>query len=124
MEFYIINRARRDAFVVVVNGNGEDLLGSVLPDDILVENLSNFCRFDQPSGNRLSLFLTLLCDDIVAQIDAFVANVDHRSGNQLVDFVPTLAAKGASKLLLSFVCFCHMGLPMSTRSCARHPCVK
>ena len=83
------------ALVVIVDGNGQDLLGVDLADDIIIENFADFLRrrhavlgFDQ---RRLVLF----ADDVHAEFDAFIADEYGRSGNQLADLMLALSAEGA-----------------------------
>ncbi len=91
--------ARVDALVVVVHSHGEDLLGSLLADHVLVENGLDLTWFRDGgrAGIRLVL-LDLFRNDVVAQTDALVANVDRRAGDELLDFLLRFSAKGAAQV--------------------------
>jgi hypothetical protein len=65
-----------DALVVVVDGDGEDLLGVLLADDVVVQELVDLTGLGQLVEADLGGLRQLLLDDLVAQIDAFVADVD------------------------------------------------
>ena len=86
-----------DALVVVVDGDGEDLLGPLLADHVLVEDGLDLGRLGhRRQAVALRLVLDLLGDDVVAQPDALVADVDRRSGDELLDLLLALAAEGAT----------------------------
>jgi hypothetical protein len=80
---------------MVVDRDGEGLLGLVLPDDIAVEELVDLAGFGQLVKAELAGFGQLLFDDLVAEVDALVADVDARSSDQLLDLLLALPAKGA-----------------------------
>ena len=72
-----------DALVVVIDGDGEDLLGVVLAHDVFVEALVDLlgregvgAGCDVPSGAGHAVGGGFLRDDIAAQVDAFVADID------------------------------------------------
>ena len=72
-----------DAPVVVVDGDGEDLLGLVLADDVVVEEGADLARRGQLFEAELAGIGELLLDDLVAEVDALVADVDAGAGDQL-----------------------------------------
>ena len=80
---------------MVVNGDGESLLGLFLSDDVLVEERLDLDRLGQPDAPFLLLGLTLLGDDVQTDIDTLVADVHRRSGDQLPDVSLALVAKRA-----------------------------
>ena len=102
--------------VMVVDSNGEDPLGTLLTNDILVEDGADFLRRWQLVRIAFGLsFLDLLADDVIAQVDAFVADEDGGSSDQFTYFVLTLAAEGAVKQLAVIVAIariCHSIDPM------------
>src|ERR1700694_2121762 len=81
--------------VVVVDRDREHLLGALLTDDVLVEDLLDFVGLGELVARTFGAVLKLLADDVVAQLDAFVADEHRRAGDQLADLVLTLPAEGA-----------------------------
>src|SRR4029453_14102154 len=86
---------RLDALVVVVDGHGEDLLGPVLPDHVLVEHGLDLGGLGEAANLLTLLLLPLLRDDVVAELDAFVADVHGGARDELADVVLALAAERA-----------------------------
>ena len=82
-----------DALVVVVDRHGERLLGDVLADHVVLEELEDLARLGQlvETGGLCELLL----DDLVAQVDALVTDVDTRTGDQLLDLLLALPAERA-----------------------------
>src|SRR5262245_532256 len=78
-----------------MNGDREDLLGPLLPDDILVERGLDLGGLGQAADLPRLLLFPLLGDDVVAELDALVADVDGGTGDQLADVVLALAAERA-----------------------------
>ena len=72
-------RAGLHPLVVVVDGDREDLLGVLLPDDVVVEEVEDLAGLGQVLEAQLGGLVTLLGDDVVAQVDALVADVDART---------------------------------------------
>jgi hypothetical protein len=70
---------------VVVDGDRERPLGSILPDHVLLQHVVDLARFRQVlqlEGRRSG---QLLIDDLVAEVDALITDVDAGAGDQLFD---------------------------------------
>jgi hypothetical protein len=67
---------RLDALVVVVDRDRQGLLGDVLTDDVLLEEVEDLARLGQVVEPELAGLGELLLDDLVAQVDALVTDVD------------------------------------------------
>ena len=80
---------------MVVDGDREDLLGVLLPDDVVVEEVEDLPRLGKVLEAQLRRFVALLGDDVVAQVDALVADVDPRTGDQLLDLLLRLPTEAA-----------------------------
>ena len=89
------------ALVVVVDGDREHLLGVVLADHVVVQDLVDLERRRHAVARLHQRGLVLLADDVHAQLDAFVADEDGRAGDQLADLVLALAAEGAIERVLA-----------------------
>src|SRR2546425_1183306 len=85
LDLVIAARVGVDAFVVIVDVDGEGLLGAVLPDHILVQHILDFGgRGDLRDGfGDFALFV--LRQNLIAERDALVANVDRRPGDEFPD---------------------------------------
>ena len=102
---------------MIVNGDGEQLLGSLLADHILIEFV-----FDGPGrrdvgkerlGDAAAAFL--LIDDRLAQLDALTANVNVAGPfHQRADVAIALATEGAIRVSIS------PGIPGRTPSARSH----
>jgi len=79
------------ALVVIVDGDGQLLLGHLLSNNIQVQEFFYFLRFGKflPDGGSNDV----IRDDLVTDINAFVANVYCGSGNELFDVILTLGAE-------------------------------
>src|SRR5262249_8365284 len=86
---------RLDPLVVVVDGHGEDLLGPVLSDHVLVEHGLDLGGLGEAADLLTLLLLPLLRDDVVAELDALVADVHGGARHELADVVLGLAAERA-----------------------------
>ena len=83
------------ALVVVVDGDREDLLGVLLADDVVVEEVEDLAGLGKILEAQLGGLVTLLGDDVVAQVDALVADVDAWPGDELLDLLLRLATEAA-----------------------------
>ena len=86
-----------DPLVVVVDRDGELLLGPFLADDVLVEELLDFLGRRQRGAGAAVLEPVVVGDDVVADLDALVADEDGRSGDELADVVLVLVAERATQ---------------------------
>ena len=89
--------------VVAVNGNGKQLFGADLTDNILVQFMNEFPRggdtLEQLSGRTATPLL--LIQNGSAQINALAADVHvFRTFDQRPDFAVIFAAKGAVRVAL------------------------
>ncbi len=107
----VVARTRFQTLVVVVDRDREHLLGAVLANHVLIENVEDLLRLGQVTACRSGLFLKFFTNDVVAELHAFIADEYGRARNQLADFVLALAAERAIKNLsavarsaLSLVC--------------------
>ena len=80
---------------LIVHRNGQDLLGVLLADHIVVENFTDFlwrrhAVFGFDEGD-----LVLFTDDIHAQLNALIADEYGWTGNELAHLVLALSAEGA-----------------------------
>src|SRR5437588_1502235 len=87
-------RADLHALVVVVDGDGEDLLRQLLPDDVVVQEVVDLAGLGKLVEADLRGLGELLLDDLVAEVDALVADVDAGTGDQLLDLLLRLPAEG------------------------------
>ncbi len=111
-----------DALVVVVDGHRERTLGSVLPDDVLLEEAEDLARLRQLHQAELAGLGELLLDDLVAEVDALVADVHAWAGDQLLDLLLALPAERALQQVRAVSDTCHGPVPSSrARGCG--PCV-
>src|SRR6266404_682752 len=92
-----------EPLVMVVDRNRQDLLGKILPDHVLIENLPDLVRGRELVlvGARRVRGGPLLADDVVAELDALVADEHRRTGDKLPHLVLALAAEGAVKKLVA-----------------------
>ena len=89
-----VGHLRLDPLVVVVDGDGQRLLGGVLADDVTVEELADLLRLGQfVEKTDLGALGELLLDDLVAEIDAFVTDVNTRTCDQLLDLFLALSTE-------------------------------
>src|SRR6476660_2199957 len=82
-----------------MNRDRKHLLGVVLADDVVVEDLTDLLR-GRNTVARFTQQLVLLADNVQAKLDAFVANEDGRPGNELAHLVLALAAERAVERVL------------------------
>jgi hypothetical protein len=76
-----------EPLVVIVDRDRQHLLGVILADHIIIENLADFLRRGNAVARLDQRGFVLLADDVHAEFDAFVADEDRRSRDQLADFV-------------------------------------
>src|SRR5205814_1355168 len=86
----------------VVDGDGEDLLGPLLPDHVLIEHGLDLGRLGEAPDLSALLLLPLLGDDVVAELDALVADVHGGPGDELAHIVLALAAERALQRAVAF----------------------
>ena len=112
-----------DALVVVVDRHAHGALGSLLADDVLVEEVEDLLGLGQLERNSGARVAQLLVDDLIAQLDALVADVDTGPGDELLDLLLALAAEGALEQIHTLSVTCHSFLqvrhrpPAPGRSC-------
>jgi hypothetical protein len=70
---------------VVVDGDREGALGSILADDVLLQDVVDLARLRQVLQLEGRRRRQLLVDDLVTEVDALVADVDTWAGDQLFD---------------------------------------
>src|SRR6478672_8160247 len=85
---------------MIMDRDREHLLGLVLTDDIVVEDLADLLRGRNLVARFRQRRLVLLADDVHAQFDALVADEDGRPGNELAHLVLALAAERAVERVL------------------------
>ncbi len=86
-----------DALVVVVDRDGQLLLGAFLADDVFVEELLDFLRGRQRRAGAAVLEAVVVGDDVVADLDALVADEDRGPRDELPDVVLVLVAERAAQ---------------------------
>src|SRR5262249_4383979 len=95
--------ALREALVMVVDGDGQDALGTVLADHVLVEFLLDGARRGDVGERRPGAVAAalLLVDDGLAQLDALAADVDVAGPfHEGADLAIVLAAEGAVRVAI------------------------
>jgi hypothetical protein len=70
---------------MIVDGDGQSLLGLLLPDYVLVEDVLDLLRRWNLSNRLGNLSLLVLRQDLVAECDALIADVYRRPGDELPD---------------------------------------
>jgi hypothetical protein len=92
---------------VVVYGNGEDSLGTILPHHVLIKVVFDFGRFLQLRRYFFLSLFPILRNDVVAEVDTFIANVDGGTGDELTHFVTAFPAKRASQVPINLFLLSH-----------------
>src|SRR6478736_6076141 len=100
-----------DALVVVVDRDGEGLLGVLLADHVGVEELEDLPRLGQLLEADLGTLGQLLLDDLVAQLDALIADVDVGASDELLDLLLALSAEIALEQVATVTDTCHESCP-------------
>ncbi len=90
-----------EPLVVVVHGDGENALGVVLADDIIVEHLADVAGRRNAIARLDESGLCLLADDVHAEFDALIADEYGQAGDQLLHLVLRLAAERAVERVLA-----------------------
>ena len=78
---------------MVVDRDGKDLLGVLLPDHVFVENGLDLFGDRQFRPAAVGAFVQFLANDVVAELDAFVADEHGRTRNKLAYLMLALAAE-------------------------------
>ena len=107
-----------DALVVVVDRDRELLLGQLLADDVLVEQLLDLVRLRE-LGLLLLLEDPVLRDDVEADVDALVADEDRRTGDQLLDVALALVAERTPEGVVAGFFLGHLSSGIASRRPAR-----
>src|SRR5215218_5682779 len=89
-----------EPLVVIVNSDRKHLLGVVLTDHVIVENLADLLGSRNAVARLHQRGLVLLADDVHAELDAFIADEHGRPCDELAHFVLALAAERAVKRVL------------------------
>jgi hypothetical protein len=91
-----------DPLVVVVHRHREALLGAVLSDDVLVEDVIYLFRLRDIAKPKIlvDVFIKLFFDYLVAELDAFVADVDAGARDEFTYLLLRFAAEAALQLTL------------------------
>src|SRR6478735_874553 len=100
-----------DALVVVVDRDGEGLLGVLLADHVGVEELEDLAGLGQLLEADLGTLGQLLLDDLVAQLDALIADVDVGASDELLDLLLALSAEIALEQVATVTDTCHESCP-------------
>src|SRR5205085_12391784 len=85
-----------DAFVMLVDSDGEFLLGVILADDIFVEEIFDLGGLGQRGTRSLGFLLRIITDDLDADVYTLVAYINGRPSNQLLDFILALATEATA----------------------------
>src|SRR5690606_27152593 len=101
-ELDILFSGGTDALVMVVDGDGEDLLGLLLADDVFIQAVEDVLRRRDAlasggstlGGGGSGVGTGLLIDDFAAQVHAFIADVDGAGpSNEPANLILVLAAE-------------------------------
>ena len=118
LHFVVAHAVHLDALVVVVDGDGELLLGLVLADDVVVEKAFDFLRLGQVAGGGGgSGFAAVVFEDGVADGHALVADVGAGvvagRGDQLGHGVLRLVAERAAQCFFGSGARFHLSCSLS-----------
>ncbi len=103
LQLDVVGRAADvDALVVVVDRDRERLLGALLTDHVLVEDVVDLFRLGNVAQPQVlvDVLVELFLDDLVAELDALVANVDAGAGDQFPNLLLRFSAEAALQLAL------------------------
>ncbi len=96
LQLDVLDRAARiDPLVVVVDRDAHRLLGALLPDDVVVEDLLDLGRLGKRALGRSRATIRLPFQDVVAELHALAADVDRGTGDQTRNLVLAAAAEAA-----------------------------
>ena len=84
---------------MVVHGDRQHLLRTLLPDHVLVEHLLDLVRPRQLVAGALGALFELFTNDVVAELYTLVADEHGRTGDELAYFVLALATERAVQKL-------------------------
>ena len=107
--------------VVVVDRDRQRLLGGLLADDVLLEELVDLPWLQQISQAGVRALAELFLDDLVAQVDALVADVDTGASDELLDLFLALPAERALEQVTTVADACHADSP-SGKQCPMAMC--
>jgi hypothetical protein len=82
---------------MVVHRDGEGLLGPLLTDHVLVEDVIDLFGFGDVAETKVlvDVLIELFFDDLVAELDALVTNINAGPGNELADLLLRFSAEAA-----------------------------
>src|SRR5882762_3207732 len=88
---------------MVIDRDREDLLGRILTDHILIEDLPDLARGREVGLDALAALVggRLLANDVVAQLNALVADEHRGAGDELAHLVLAFPAEGAVEELFA-----------------------
>ena len=100
----VVGVPKEDSFVVVVDCHAQSALGSLLPDDILIQHLLDFLWLWHrdciarcfPFGPGFRGAGLISVEHLLTQIDALVTDAHPRTGNHPLHLVLILSAERAS----------------------------
>jgi len=82
---------------MVVDGDGQLLLGLLLTDDVFVQELLDLVGDGEAGLVGPAFDPPIVRDDVVADVDALVADEDRGPGNELTDVVLVFVAERATE---------------------------
>ncbi len=90
----------RETLVMVVDGDGQDTLGVLLANHIIVKHVADFTRARHAFLGLEARCLALFADNIHAELDAFIADENRRPSNELLHFMLALSAERTVERIL------------------------
>src|SRR5689334_6731274 len=94
---------------MVVDGDGQRPFRGVLPDDIALEEITDFRGLGQLVKLDVVGVSQFLFDDFVAKVYTFIADIDARARNEFLDLLLTLPAERALQQVTAVSNACHGG---------------
>src|SRR5262249_28537345 len=112
-----------EPLVVIVDPDREHLLGVILTDHVIVEDLANLLGSWNAIARLHQRGFILLADDVHAQFDTLVADEYSRTGDELAHLVLALAAERAVERILRFAAadLAHLSTPTRCKSSQPQP---